>query len=78
MSAEYVHVPESDRESRLLAEIERLKASFKTVNDLLNNSRQENSGRRKLIGEMADALTNYYPNAPSVPGLIKRAREAVK
>src|SRR5208282_669777 len=38
------------------AEIARLKESFKTVNDLLNASRQENADQRKLITELADAL----------------------
>src|SRR5208282_3385120 len=34
------------------AEIERLKESFKTVNDLLNASRQENADQRKLITDL--------------------------
>jgi hypothetical protein len=67
----------------LKEEIERLKASFKTVNDLLNDRRQQNADQHKLIGQLADwlevqAMEHMGSEYKEALDLIKRARETVK
>jgi hypothetical protein len=58
-------------------EIERLNAEVLDLTDRLHWQVNENEFKRKLIGELADALSRYIDNQ-SENNLLQRARKAIK